>query len=52
MGYENVYENVERNDLCLTGRGKRGKFNENLSYSSFNEIFLISVGKYDTDFCH
>lgn len=36
----------------LTGRGKKGKFYENLRYSSFNVIFLISVGKGDIDSCH
>lgn len=35
-----------------TGRGKRGKFYESLRYSSFNVIFLVSVGKSDIDYCH
>lgn len=34
-----------------TGRGKRGKFYENLRYSSFNTIFLALVIKSDIDYC-
>lgn len=36
----------------LIGRGKRGNFLEKLGYSSFNVIFLVSVGKSDIDFHH
>lgn len=36
----------------LIERGKKKNFYENLRYSSFDVIFLISAGKSDIDFCH